>query len=87
MFLGTGGESPRVNHNRVIILEQTLLGSYNYDDRGFEAALGLIASGRLPLDLLIEPDDVPLDAVGATMQRLGAGELAGKALVVPEVRV
>jgi 2-desacetyl-2-hydroxyethyl bacteriochlorophyllide A dehydrogenase len=86
MFLGTGGESPRVNHNRVIILEQTLLGSYNYDDHGFEAALTLIASGRLPLDLLIEPEDVPLDAVGATMQRLGAGELAGKALVVPEVR-
>jgi 2-desacetyl-2-hydroxyethyl bacteriochlorophyllide A dehydrogenase len=86
MFLGTGGETPRVNHNRVIILEQTLLGSYNYDDRGFEAALELIASGRLPLALLIEPDDVPLDAVGATMHRLGAGELAGKALVVPEVR-
>jgi threonine dehydrogenase-like Zn-dependent dehydrogenase len=86
LFLGTGGETPRVNHNRVIILEQTLLGSYNYDARGFEAALALLGSGRLPLDLLIEPDDVPLDAVGATMQRLGAGELAGKALVVPEVR-
>jgi (R,R)-butanediol dehydrogenase/meso-butanediol dehydrogenase/diacetyl reductase len=86
MFLGTGGETPRVNHNRVIILEQTLLGSYNYDDRGFQAALALLASGRLPLERLIEPEDVPLDAVGATMQRLGAGELAGKALVVPEVR-
>jgi 2-desacetyl-2-hydroxyethyl bacteriochlorophyllide A dehydrogenase len=86
VFLGTGSESPRVNHNRVIILELTLLGSYNYDADGFAAALALLASGRLPLDLLIEPDDVPLDAVGATMQRLGAGELAGKALVVPEVR-
>lgn len=86
VFLGTGGESPRVNHNRVIILELTLLGSYNYDADGFETALALLASGRLPIDLLIEPDDVPLDAVGATMTRLGAGELAGKALVVPEVR-
>jgi 2-desacetyl-2-hydroxyethyl bacteriochlorophyllide A dehydrogenase len=86
MFLGTGAEAPRINHNRAIILELTLLGSYNYDNHGFEAALALLASGRLPLDLLIEPDDVPLDAVGATMQRLGAGELAGKALVVPEVR-
>jgi 2-desacetyl-2-hydroxyethyl bacteriochlorophyllide A dehydrogenase len=85
MFLGTGRETPRVNHNRVIILELTLLGSYNYDANGFEASLALLASGRLPLDLLIEPDDVPLDAVGATMQRLGAGELAGKALVVPKV--
>jgi (R,R)-butanediol dehydrogenase / meso-butanediol dehydrogenase / diacetyl reductase len=86
VFLGTGSEPPRINHNRVIILELTLLGSYNYDDRGFEAALDLLASGRLPLDLLIEPDDVPLDAVGAAMQRLGAGDIAGKALVVPEVR-
>jgi L-iditol 2-dehydrogenase len=83
VFLGTGAESPRVNHNRVIILELTLLGSYNYDADGFAAALTLIASGRLPLDLLIEPDDVALDAVGVTMQRLGAGELAGKVMVVP----
>jgi len=86
VFLGTGADAPRVNHNRVIILELTLLGSYNYDARGFEAALALLASGRLPLDLLIEPDDVPLDAVGVTMQRLGAGELAGKVMVVPESR-
>jgi threonine dehydrogenase-like Zn-dependent dehydrogenase len=85
VFLGTGSDAPRVNHNRVIILEQTIVGSYNYDDGGFAKALDLIASGTLPLDLLIEPDDVPLDRVGATMQRLGAGELAGKALVVPRI--
>ena len=85
VFLGTGSDAPRVNHNRVIILEQTIIGSYNYDDHGFAKALDLIASGRLPLDLLIEPDDVPLDRVGVTMQRLGAGELASKALVVPRV--
>ncbi len=85
VFLGTGAEAPRVNHNRVIILELTLLGSYNYDAGGFAAALDLLASGRLPLDLLIEPDDVPLDAVGPTMARLGRGELAGKVLVIPEV--
>jgi (R,R)-butanediol dehydrogenase/meso-butanediol dehydrogenase/diacetyl reductase len=85
VFLGTGAESPRINHNRVIIFELTLLGSYNYDQRGFEAALNLLASGRLPLDLLIEPDDVRLDAVGDAMRRLGAGELAGKVMVVPLV--
>jgi (R,R)-butanediol dehydrogenase/meso-butanediol dehydrogenase/diacetyl reductase len=83
VFLGTGSDAPRVNHNRVIVLEQTIIGSYNYDDHGFANALDLIASGKLPLDLLIEPDDVPLDRVGTTMQRLGAGELAAKALVVP----
>jgi (R,R)-butanediol dehydrogenase/meso-butanediol dehydrogenase/diacetyl reductase len=83
VFLGTGSQAPRVNHNRVIILEQTLIGSYNYDDRGFAAALDLIATGTLSLDLLIEPEDFPLDTVGPTMQRLGAGELASKAMVVP----
>ncbi|HEX4491127.1 MAG TPA: alcohol dehydrogenase catalytic domain-containing protein [Acidimicrobiia bacterium] len=85
LFLGTGSDAPRVNHNRVIILEQTIMGSYNYDDHGFAKALDLIASGKLPLDLLIEPEDFPLDQVGTTMQRLGAGELASKALVVPRI--
>ena len=85
VFLGTGSDAPKVNHNRVIILEQTLIGSYNYDEQGFRNALELIASGRLPLDLLIEPDDVPLDQVGRAMEQLGAGELAAKALVVPRV--
>ena len=83
VFVGTGRELPRVNHNRMIILELTALGAYNYDAAGFAPALELLASGRLPLDLLIEPADVGLADVLPTMQRLAAGALAGKVMVRP----
>ena len=85
VFVGTGRDMPRVNHNRMIVLELTVLGAYNYDDEGFGPALELLASGLLPVDLLIEPDDVPLHAIGDTMKRLALGEFAGKVLVRPEV--
>ncbi len=87
VFVGTGREGPRVNHNRFIVLELTLLGAYNYDADGFGPALDLLASGDLPLDLLIEPVDVGLDGVLDVMHRLGAGELPGKVMVRPEVTV
>jgi threonine dehydrogenase-like Zn-dependent dehydrogenase len=83
VFVGTGHDMPRVNHNRAIIFEQTLIGAYNYDTGGFAAALALLASGVMPLDLLVEPDDVSLDGVLDAMHRLSAGELAGKVMVVP----
>jgi 2-desacetyl-2-hydroxyethyl bacteriochlorophyllide A dehydrogenase len=83
VFVGTGREQPRVNHNRMIILELTALGAYNYDAEGFAPALDLLGSGRLPLDLLIEPDDVGLADVLPTMQRLAVGELPGKVMVRP----
>jgi 2-desacetyl-2-hydroxyethyl bacteriochlorophyllide A dehydrogenase len=84
VFVGTGHDLPRVNHNRAIVLELTLMGAYNYDSDGFVSALDLLASGRLPLELLIEPDDVSLDTLLPTMHRLAAGELPGKVLVRPE---
>ena len=83
VFVGTGHDAPRVNHNRVIVLELTLLGVYNYDAGGFAPALELLASGALPLELLIEPVDVGLGDVQATLHRLAAGELPGKVMVVP----
>jgi threonine dehydrogenase-like Zn-dependent dehydrogenase len=83
VFVGTGHEMPRVNHNRVIVLEQTLIGAYNYDAEGFAPALELLASGALPLDQLIEPVDIGLSDIGPTLHRLAAGELPGKVLVVP----
>jgi 2-desacetyl-2-hydroxyethyl bacteriochlorophyllide A dehydrogenase len=85
VFVGTGSAPPRVNHNRVIVMEQTLIGAYNYDAEGFRPALELLASGSLPLDLLIEPVDIRLDEVLPTMHRLTAGELPGKVMVTPEV--
>ncbi len=85
VFVGTGHEEPRVNHNRMIVLELTALGAYNYGADGFSGALDLLASGRLPVDLLVEPDDVTLDELDTTMRRLARGELPGKVLVRPEV--
>lgn len=84
VFVGTGHDLPRANHNRMIILELTALGTYNYDAEGFAPALELLASGRLPLDLLIEADDITLDQVLPTMHQLAAGTLAGKVMVRPE---
>jgi (R,R)-butanediol dehydrogenase/meso-butanediol dehydrogenase/diacetyl reductase len=85
VFVGTGHEWPRINHNRTIVLELTLIGAYNYEAAGFAPALDLLASGALPLDELIEPDDVLLDGLLRAMERLAAGELAGKVMVRPEV--
>jgi (R,R)-butanediol dehydrogenase/meso-butanediol dehydrogenase/diacetyl reductase len=83
VFVGTGHDMPRVNHNRVIVLELTMIGAYNYDAEGFAPALDLLASGALPLDRLIEPVDIGLADLGATLHRLAAGELPGKVMVVP----
>jgi 2-desacetyl-2-hydroxyethyl bacteriochlorophyllide A dehydrogenase len=86
VFVGTGHEMPRINHNRAIVLELTIIAAFNYDIEGFAPALELLASGKLPLDALIEPDDVLLDDVLSTMHRLAAGELPGKVMVRPETR-
>ncbi len=85
VFVGTGREQPSINHNRMIVLELTAIGAYNYDSDGFVAALALLASGALPLDLLIEPDDVLLDGVLGAMHRLAEGTPPGKVMVRPEV--
>jgi 2-desacetyl-2-hydroxyethyl bacteriochlorophyllide A dehydrogenase len=85
VLVGTGAEFPRVNHNRVIVLEVTIMGSYNYDAAGFAPALELLASGRLPVEALVEPVDVFLDELLPVMRRCASGELAGKVMVRPEV--
>ncbi len=85
VFVGTGGRYPTVNHNRAIVFESTIVGAFNYDDDGFARALDLLASGRMPLDELIEPDDVPLDGLLGALHRCAAGELSGKVMIVPEV--
>jgi (R,R)-butanediol dehydrogenase/meso-butanediol dehydrogenase/diacetyl reductase len=86
VFVGTGHTSPRINHNRVIVMEHTIIGAYNYDAAGFGPALDLLASGELPLDLLIEPVDIALDEVLPTMHRLAEGALPGKVMVTPSIR-
>jgi threonine dehydrogenase-like Zn-dependent dehydrogenase len=80
---GTGAERPSLDVHRVLLNELVVTGAYCYDDRGVEDALSLLASGALPTDLLIHPDDVPLDDILEAVRRLGEGRIGGKVLVVP----
>jgi len=83
VVVGTGSEPPRVNQNRMIIFELEIVGAYNYNEDGFQPAVDLLASGTLPIEFLIEPDDVPLDGVMGAMERLARGEIPSKVMVRP----
>lgn len=84
-LVGAGMEAPCFDPNRFLLNELHVCGSFVYDKDGFERALELLASGALPTDLLIEPEDVPLDGLGSALGALARGELAGKVMVVPAV--
>ena len=83
VIVGTGFEPPRINQNRMIIFELEIIGTYNYNDEGFQAAVDLLDSGRLPLESLIEPDGIPLGDVMVSMERLARGEIPRKVMVQP----
>jgi (R,R)-butanediol dehydrogenase/meso-butanediol dehydrogenase/diacetyl reductase len=83
VLLGTGMRRPKLDHNRILLNELVVTGAYCYDEQGMERSLALLASGVVPVDLLIEPEDVPLDGMLEAAERCAAGELAGKVLVVP----
>jgi threonine dehydrogenase-like Zn-dependent dehydrogenase len=70
----------------MILNELHVTGSFVYDLGGTERALELLASGAIPNDLLIDPDDVPLNGVADALEALATGRIAGKVMVVPEVR-
>lgn len=83
VIVGTGLDYPRLDTNRVILNELHITGAFNYDADGFAAALDLIASGALPLDLLIHPETVGLEEMLDAMTQLRSGEIAGKVMVTP----
>ncbi len=85
VIVGTGFEPPRINQNRMIIFELEIIGAYNYNDDGFQPAVDLLDTGQLPLDALIEPDDIPLSDVMVSMERLARGEIPSKVLVQPSL--
>jgi (R,R)-butanediol dehydrogenase/meso-butanediol dehydrogenase/diacetyl reductase len=80
---GTGMVRPALESNRVILNELVITGTCEYDRDDYEAAIALLAGGRLPTEALIEPDDIGLADIEGAMHRLVAGELAGKVMVVP----
>jgi hypothetical protein len=59
------------------------VGTYNYSADGFQPALDLLDGGTMPIDLLIEPEDIALGGVMDAMERLSRGEIPGKVLVNP----
>ena len=83
VLVGAGIEAPAFDPNRFILNELEICGSFVYDADGFEQALALLASGALPLSLLIDPTDVGLDGISAALQDLATGRIAGKVMVVP----
>ena len=85
VFVGAGMRRPRFDPNRILLNELTITGSFVYDADGFPRALELLASGRVPLDLLVEADDVPLDGLLGAAIDLHEGRLAAKVMVVPRV--
>lgn len=83
VLVGTGLRHPRLDRNRILMNELVVTGSYCHGEGGFERALALIASGRLPLRALLEPVEVGLHELVPALERLAAGELAGKVMVAP----
>lgn len=83
VLVGAGIEPPRFDPNRIVLNEVVITGAFNYDHGGFEEALALLASGRLPTDRLLEPGTVPLDGIVDAMRDLVAGHRVGKVLVHP----
>lgn len=83
VLVGAGIEPPRFDPNRILLNEVVVTGAFIYDHDGFDRALALLASGRLPVDALLEPGTVGLDGVLDAMRGLAEGRLAGKVLVSP----
>jgi (R,R)-butanediol dehydrogenase/meso-butanediol dehydrogenase/diacetyl reductase len=86
VLVGAGIRAPRFDPNRILLNELEITGSFVYDADGFPRALELLASGRMPLDVLVEPDDVPLDGIVDATVDLFEGRRPAKAMVVPVVQ-
>jgi 2-desacetyl-2-hydroxyethyl bacteriochlorophyllide A dehydrogenase len=83
VLVGAGIESPRFDPNRILLNELVITGAFTYDGGGFDQALGLLAAGTLPVDSLLEREEVPLHGLLDAMRGLAEGRLAGKVLVRP----
>jgi threonine dehydrogenase-like Zn-dependent dehydrogenase len=84
VLVGIGhGSPPALDTIRLTLSECTVTGSLDYSRAEFADGIALLASGRLPVEDLLEPDDVPLDRVAEVLAGLASGEIAGKVLVRP----
>jgi threonine dehydrogenase-like Zn-dependent dehydrogenase len=85
-MVGAGIDHPQFDINRMILNELTVCGSFVYDLGGFERALDMLASDGFPAELMIDSVNVPLNGIAAALEDLALGKIAGKVMVVPEVR-
>jgi len=72
-----------LNVLRILTDEITVTGSALYDEGGIREAVELLAAGRVPVDILVEPDSVSLEGVADACAKLASGHLAGKVMVAP----
>jgi (R,R)-butanediol dehydrogenase/meso-butanediol dehydrogenase/diacetyl reductase len=86
VLVGAGMARPKFDPNRILLNELLITGAYVYDDDGFPRALELLASGKMPNDLLVEQEDYPLNRLLDAAVGLFEGDLAAKAMVVPRVQ-
>jgi threonine dehydrogenase-like Zn-dependent dehydrogenase len=85
VLVGAGISRPRFDPNRILLNELVITGAFVYDHDGFPRALELLASGAMPNDLLVEQEDYPLNRLLDAAIALHEGDLAAKAMVVPQV--
>jgi threonine dehydrogenase-like Zn-dependent dehydrogenase len=83
VLVGTGLARPTFDHNRILLNELVVTGAFNYDAGGFDEALRLLESGALPVERLIEPEDVPLGGMLEALFELEHGVRAAKVMVAP----
>src|SRR5438874_7306188 len=85
VLVGAGMARPKFDPNRILLNELVITGAFVYDADGFVRALDLLASGKLANDLLVEPEDFPLNKLLDTALGLHEGTVAAKAMIVPRV--
>lgn len=84
VLVGAGIRRPKFDPMRILMNELVVTGAVEYSPDDFRRAIDLLAGGKLPIDLLVEPDDVPLTGLLSAMEELAAGQLASKVLIVPK---
>ena len=85
VLVGAGMARPKFDPNRILLNELEITGAFVYDHDGFPRAIELLASGKMPNDLLVEQEDYPLNRLLDAAIGLHEGELAAKAMIVPRV--
>ena len=83
VLVGVITRPTNLNVLRILTDEITVTGSALYDEGGIREAVDLLAAGRVPVHLLVEPTNISLDDVAEACAKLASGQLAGKVMVVP----